>query len=58
MTLSITCSDVGVDCGWSAMAETEEQLLAKCQEHAQADHKGMQITPEIVAKIKSSIKKI
>ena len=58
MTKSISCADAGKDCGWSATAETEEELMNKVAEHAKADHKDMEITPEVVAKIKSIIKEI
>ncbi len=58
MTKSISCSDAGKDCGWSATAETEEELMNKVAEHAKVDHKDLEITPEVVAKIKSIIKEI
>jgi len=58
MTKSISCADAGKDCGWSATAETEEELMNKVAEHAKADHKDMEITPEVVAKIKSIIKEV
>ncbi len=58
MTKSISCVDAGFDCGWSATAETEEELMNKVAEHAKADHKDLEITPEVVAKIKSIIKEI
>ena len=58
MTKSVACADGGSDCGWSATADTEEELMAKCQQHAQAEHKDLEMTPEVVAKIKSCIKDI
>ncbi len=58
MTKSISCADAGKDCGWSATAETEEELMNKVTEHAKIDHKDMEITPEVVAKIKSIIKEV
>ena len=58
MTKSISCADAGSDCGWSATAETEEELMNKVAEHANAEHIDMEITPEVVAKIKSIIKEI
>jgi predicted small metal-binding protein len=42
----------------SATAETEEELMNKVAEHAKADHKDLEITPELVEKIKSCIKDI
>jgi len=58
MTKSISCADAGKDCGWSATAETEEELMNKVAEHAKAEHKDMEITPEVVTKIKSIIKEV
>ncbi len=58
MSKSISCADVGADCSWSATADTEEQLMEKVAEHAKEEHQGMEITPELVEKIKSHIKEI
>ncbi len=58
MTKSISCKDAGADCGWSATAETEEELMSKVQEHVKADHKELEINDELVAKVKSLIKEI
>ena len=58
MTKSISCADAGADCTWSATAETEEELLQKVAEHAKVEHKDLEITPELVAKIKSIIKEV
>lgn len=58
MSKSISCADVGANCSWSATADTEEQLMEKVAEHAKEEHQGMEITPELVEKIKSHIKEI
>ena len=58
MTKSISCADVGADCSWSTTAETEDELMKKVAEHAKEEHEGMEVTPELVAKIKSHIKEI
>ena len=58
MAKSISCTDAGADCGWSTTAEIEEELLDKVAEHAKIDHKDLEITPEIVEKIKSLIKDV
>ncbi len=58
MAKSISCADAGADCNWSTTAETEEQLMEKVAQHAKEDHPGMEITPELVEKIKSHIKEI
>ena len=58
MTKSISCADVGADCSWSSTAETVEKLMKNVAEHAKEKHEGMEITPELVAEIKSHIKEI
>jgi len=58
MTKSISCADVGSDCGWSTTAESEEELMKKVAEHAKEEHKDLEVTPEVVANIKSHIKEI
>ena len=58
MTKSISCKDAGSSCGWSATAETEDELMAKVQDHVKADHKELEINDELVAKVKSLIKEI
>ena len=58
MTKSLSCTDAGVDCSWSATAETEEELLAKATEHVKESHKDMDITPAFAEKVKSLMKDI
>jgi predicted small metal-binding protein len=58
MTKSISCADTGANCSWSTTAETEEDLMKKVSQHAKEEHEDMEVTPELVAKIKSHIKEI
>ncbi len=58
MAKSLSCTDAGVDCGWSATADTEEALMAKATEHVKESHKDMQVTPELAEKIKSLMKDV
>ncbi len=58
MTKSISCSDAGKDCGWSATADTEERLMGKVADHVKMEHKDIELTPENISKIKSLIKEI
>ena len=58
MTKSISCADAGADCAWSTTAETEDEIMEKVAQHAKEEHQGMEVTPELVAKIKSHIKEI
>jgi len=58
MTKSISCSDAGANCSWSTTAETEEEIMNRVAQHAKEDHPDLEVTPELVAKIKSLIKEI
>ena len=58
MTKSISCHDAGKDCGLSASAPTEDELMVKIEEHVKAEHKEIELTPENVANIKTLIKEI
>ena len=58
MAKSISCADAGKDCGWSATADTEDELMQKVAEHVQADHKDLELNEENTAKVKSLIKDI
>ena len=58
MTKSISCSDAGKDCGWSATAQNEEELMEKVTEHVTAEHKEIELNSESISSIKSLIKEI
>lgn len=55
MTKSIKCSDVGVDCDWSATAPNEAELMKKIAAHAK-EHGFTEIPKELLAKVKANIK--
>jgi predicted small metal-binding protein len=52
----IRCRDVGFDCNGVIKAKTEEEALKLAAEHAMKVHGLKEITPEIVAKVKSVIR--
>jgi predicted small metal-binding protein len=52
----IRCRDVGFDCNGVIKAKTEEEALKLAAEHAMKVHGLKDITPEIVAKVKSVIR--
>lgn len=58
MAKSISCRDAGKECGWSATAETEEQLMQKVTDHVREEHKEIELTPENINGIKSLIKDV
>ena len=56
MEKTLKCQDVGVDCDFEARGKNEAEILQKAAEHAKGCHQGVQMTPELVAKIKAAIK--
>ena len=58
MAKAIRCRDVGVDCDFEAQANTVEELLKKCADHARSAHGLMQIPPELVAKVQGAIRDV
>ena len=53
---SIKCKDLGMDCGFKATAETEEELLKMVAAHAAEVHGMKEISPEVMEKVKAAIK--
>jgi len=58
MAKSISCSDAGKDCSWSATADSEEELMNKVTEHVLSDHKEIELNAENISGIKSLIKEV
>ena len=52
----VRCRDVGFDCPGVIKAKTEEEALKLAAQHAMQVHGVKEITPEIVAKVKSVMK--
>lgn len=57
MTKSIKCSDLGINCGWSATANSDTELIKKIAQHAE-EHGFTEIPFEWEEKIKSAIKEV
>lgn len=56
MTATFACRDIGMECGFTAEAQSKEDLLPKIAEHAKSAH-GMDTIPDdIFAKVNSAIK--
>ena len=56
MGKTISCSDAGKDCSWSATADSEEELMSLVTEHVLAEHKEIELNSENISNIKSLIK--
>ena len=52
----LSCKDFRSDCDFTVRAETDEEILSKCQEHACSAHSKCSDSPETREKIKSRIK--
>ena len=53
MAKVIRCKDVGFDCPGVIRASSEDEALRQAAEHARSAHGINNLTPEIVAKVKS-----
>jgi predicted small metal-binding protein len=54
-TMRIACNDVVPGCGFTASADTEEELIEAVAAHAARDHGVVEVTPELVEKVKAAI---
>ena len=52
----LKCRDVGVNCDEVIRGNSEAEILQKAAEHAKGCHQGVQMTPQLQAKLKSVIK--
>jgi len=52
----LRCRDVGMDCDFEARAETEEELLKKAAEHAEAAHNLQEIPEDVLAMVRAAIR--
>jgi predicted small metal-binding protein len=55
MSKVVRCREVGVDCDFEARAETEQEVLQQCAEHAKSAHGMDQIPADLAAKVPASI---
>lgn len=56
MAKSISCRDVGVDCDFTAKADTVEELMQKTAQHAKEAHGYDSIPPELAPKVQAAIR--
>jgi predicted small metal-binding protein len=50
----IACHDIVPDCDFVATAATDAELLAKVADHAAHAHGVKEVTPELLAQVKSA----
>ena len=51
----LKCSDIVASCDFEARGATEEEILQAAGKHAKEAH-GMEVTPELVEKVRAVIK--
>ena len=56
MTKSVACRDVGYDCDGVVKGDSEDETLMAVAEHAKTVHGLGEVTPDVVAKVKSVMK--
>jgi predicted small metal-binding protein len=47
-----------MDCDFTAQAETMEELMQKCSEHAKSDHGIAEIPAELADKVKAAVRDV
>lgn len=58
MSKRIRCADVGLDCDFAALADTEEELLELVAEHAERVHGIEEVTPELRQKVTDAMEEV
>ena len=58
MSKTIRCADVGMDCDFAALADTEDELLELVAEHAERVHGIEEITPELRQKVLAAMREV
>ena len=56
MAKSISCRDVGVDCDFTAKAETLDELMQVTAQHAKEVHGFDSIPPELMPVVQAAIR--
>ncbi len=56
MTKILECNDLNPGCAFVARGETEQDILQHAAEHAKTAHGVSEISEELVAKVRASIR--
>jgi len=56
MAKSISCKDVGMDCAFTAHAETMDELMQAAAAHAKEAHGLDTIPPELVPMVQAAVR--
>ena len=51
----LACKDVGVECDFVIHGKDEADIMRQAAEHAKGCHQGVEMTPEVQAKVRAAI---
>ena len=52
----LACKDVGVECDFVIHGKDEADIMRQAAEHAKGCHQGVQMTPDVQAKVRAAIR--
>ena len=53
---SFACKDAGVQCDWTTTGNSTEEIMSTVSSHAKDKHGIADMTPELINKVKGSIR--
>ncbi len=56
MAKTFACRDIGLECGFTAKADSKDELMQKVAAHAKTAHNMEHIDEETMAKIEAAVK--
>ena len=58
MAKQFACRDIGMECEFTARAETDEELMSQIKEHAKTAHNMAKIDAKTMKRMKAAIKSV
>lgn len=58
MAKTLSCSDLGNDCDFAALADTEQELMELVREHAARVHGVEEMTPELREQVQEAMQEV
>jgi predicted small metal-binding protein len=58
MAKELRCRDLGMNCGFEAKGDTEEEVLRQASAHASSVHQIKEMPPELAAKVRGAIRTV
>ena len=58
MAKQLRCRDVGMNCDFEAVGDTEEEVLRQASDHARTVHQITEMPPELAGKVRAAIRTV